>query len=97
MCDRLANRRSATWKRRHMMGKRLEGKAVVVTGAGSVGGQTPLGELGNGRAAAIAYAAEGARVVAVDLSRESAEATRALVEALSRLRSTATTRAPSAA
>ena len=60
------------------MGKRLEGKAIVVTGAGSVRGQDQAGGLGNGRAAAIAYAAEGARIVAVDINRESAEATRAL-------------------
>lgn len=62
------------------MGKRLEGKAIVVTGAGSVEGHGHAGSLSNGRAAAIAYASEGARIIAVDISRESAEATRALVE-----------------
>ena len=62
------------------MAKRLEGRAVVVTGAGSVRGHGQAGALGNGRAAALAYASEGARVVAVDLSRESAQATRDLIE-----------------
>ena len=47
------------------MGDRLEGKVCIVTGAGS----------GIGRASAIRFAEEGARVTAVDIDRESVEAT----------------------
>ena len=47
------------------MGDRLGGKVCVVTGAGS----------GIGRASAIRFAEEGARVTAVDIDRESVEAT----------------------
>ena len=43
--------------------ERLEGKVAVVTGAGS----------GNGRAIAVAFAAEGARVVVADVDRAGAE------------------------
>lgn len=44
------------------MAGRLEGKTAVVTGAG----QTPGETVGNGRAMAILFAREGARVVCVD-------------------------------
>lgn len=55
---------------------RLEGKVAIVTGAGSV-----AEGIGNGRAAAILFAREGARVLLVDRKRESAEDTlRAIVE-----------------
>jgi Dehydrogenases with different specificities (related to short-chain alcohol dehydrogenases) len=47
------------------MGDRLEGKACIVTGAGS----------GIGRASAIRFAEEGARVTAVDIDRDAVEAT----------------------
>jgi len=47
------------------MGDRLDGKVCIVTGAGS----------GIGRASAIRFAEEGARVTAVDIDRESVEAT----------------------
>lgn len=53
---------------------RVAGKAVIVTGAGSVGAG-----IGNGRAAAIVYAREGGRVMLVDLSREAAEATHRVI------------------
>jgi NAD(P)-dependent dehydrogenase (short-subunit alcohol dehydrogenase family) len=43
------------------MGKRLEGKVAIVTGAGCVGPGW-----GNGRASAVRFAQEGARVFAVD-------------------------------
>jgi len=56
------------------MGERLKGKVAIVTGAGAIGPG-----VGNGRASAIVYAREGARVMAVDLNRESAEETRRLI------------------
>lgn len=55
---------------------RLAGKVAVVVGAG----QAPGASLGNGRAAALLFAREGARVVALDADRESAEETAALIE-----------------
>lgn len=60
------------------MGKpRLEGKVAIVTGAGS---QIDEG-IGNGRAAAILFAREGARVLLVDRKASAAEATRAMIVA----------------
>ncbi len=50
---------------------RLDGKVAVVTGAGS----------GNGRAIAVAFAAEGARVVVADIDKQGAEDTVALLPA----------------
>jgi NAD(P)-dependent dehydrogenase (short-subunit alcohol dehydrogenase family) len=50
---------------------RLAGKVAVVVGAG----QTPGDTIGNGRATAILFAREGARVVAVDRDGASAEDT----------------------
>jgi NAD(P)-dependent dehydrogenase (short-subunit alcohol dehydrogenase family) len=58
------------------MGKRLEGKVAIVTGAGSAGEG-----IGNGRAAAILFAREGAKVLLVDRKRELADATRAMIAA----------------
>lgn len=55
---------------------RLEGRVALVFGAGSSGPG-----LGNGKAAAIAYAREGAAVVCIDLSEESATETTSLVTA----------------
>ena len=45
------------------MSRRFEGKVVIVSGAGSVGPGW-----GNGRAAAVMFAAEGAEVFGVDRS-----------------------------
>ena len=56
------------------MSGRVEGKVAIVTGAGSVGPG-----IGNGRAAAIVYAREGARVMLVDLDMESARSTEAMI------------------
>ncbi|WP_213232257.1 SDR family NAD(P)-dependent oxidoreductase [Caballeronia sp. NK8] len=56
---------------------RLEGKVAVVIGAG----QAPGEGIGNGRAAAVRFAREGARVVAVDRSIESAEETAEMIRA----------------
>lgn len=55
--------------------KRLDGKVAVVFGAG----QSPGEGLGNGRAAAIRFAREGARVLAVNRSIESAEETAEMI------------------
>ena len=55
---------------------RLRGKVAVVSGAGTFGG----GGIGNGAAAAILFARNGAKVVLVDAVQEWAEATKALVE-----------------
>ena len=57
------------------MGNRVDGKVAIVTGAGSDGSG-----MGNGRAAAMVYAREGARVMLVDRIAASAEATRELIE-----------------
>ena len=53
------------------MSGRLAGKVAIVMGAG----QTPGDTIGNGRATALLFAREGARVVAVDRRLESAEET----------------------
>ncbi|AQV99210.1 SDR family NAD(P)-dependent oxidoreductase (plasmid) [Cupriavidus necator] len=57
--------------------KRLQGKVAVVIGAG----QSPGEGVGNGRAAAIRFAREGARVLAVDRRLESAEETAEIIRA----------------
>ncbi|HEY8152683.1 MAG TPA: SDR family oxidoreductase [Myxococcota bacterium] len=56
---------------------RLKDKVAVVVGAG----QTPGETIGNGRATALLFAREGARVVLVDRDFESASETQRLVEA----------------
>ncbi|MGK9166672.1 SDR family oxidoreductase [Inquilinus limosus] len=55
---------------------RLEGKVAIVTGAGSVGPGW-----GNGKAAAVLFAREGAKVIAVDRNTEAAEETRVIIAA----------------
>lgn len=59
------------------MASRLEGKAGIVVGAG----QTPGETIGNGRAAAILFAREGARVLLVDRRLASAQATAGMIRA----------------
>lgn len=59
------------------MSGRLAGKAAVVVGAG----QTPGETVGNGRAMALLFAREGARVLCVDRIGDRAEETAALVVA----------------
>ena len=54
-----------------VMGIRLEGKVAIVTGAGQTRGET----IGNGRATAILFAREGARVMLLDRNLSSAEET----------------------
>ncbi len=53
------------------MSGRLQGRIAIITGAGCVGSGW-----GNGRAAAVRFAEEGARIFAVDLNPESLEETR---------------------
>jgi NAD(P)-dependent dehydrogenase (short-subunit alcohol dehydrogenase family) len=56
------------------MGGRLRDKVAIVTGAGSVGPGW-----GNGKATAVLFAREGARVFATDINRAAAEETRAII------------------
>ncbi|MHB2168762.1 SDR family NAD(P)-dependent oxidoreductase [Alsobacter sp. R-9] len=53
---------------------RLEGRVAFVTGAGSIGPGW-----GNGKAAAVLFAREGAKVVCCDINADAAEETAALV------------------
>ena len=55
---------------------RLAGKVAIVVGAGQTAGET----IGNGRATAIRFAEEGARLLLVDRDVESLEATAAMVQ-----------------
>ena len=57
------------------MSGRLAGKVAIVVGAG----QTPGDTIGNGRATALLFAREGARVLAVDRRLDSAEETVGLI------------------
>ena len=52
--------------------KRLDDKAAIVVGAG----QTPGETIGNGRATAVLFAREGAKVLLVDRKIERAQETR---------------------
>ncbi len=56
------------------MARRLDGKVALVFGAGSAGEGW-----GNGKATAVLYAREGARIAAVDVDPAAAEATVALI------------------
>jgi NAD(P)-dependent dehydrogenase (short-subunit alcohol dehydrogenase family) len=58
-----------------VMGDRVKGKSAIVFG----GGQTPGETVGNGRATAILLAREGARVLVVDRSLESAAETVSMI------------------
>lgn len=55
---------------------RMKGRTAIVTGAGSMGEG-----FGTGKAIAVLLASEGARVALVDLDRDRAEETRALIAA----------------
>src|SRR5262249_22270640 len=57
-----------------MAGRRLEGKVAIVTGAGS-----RAEGIGNGRAAAILFAREGAKVLLVDQHADAAQATHGMI------------------
>ena len=58
------------------MGDRLKDKVAIVVGAGQSPGET----VGNGRATAILFAREGARVMLADNRLESAQETQAIIE-----------------
>ena len=58
------------------MDKRLEGKVVLVTGAG----QTPGDTIGNGRAISILFARAGAKVMLVDYRLDSARETQSMID-----------------
>ena len=57
------------------MADRVKGKVAIVTGAGSVGTGW-----GNGKAAAVLYAREGASVFAVDFNLKAVEETKAIID-----------------
>lgn len=56
---------------------RLDDKVAIVVGAGQTAGST----IGNGRATALLFAREGARVLVVDRDEASAQETRHMIEA----------------
>lgn len=56
------------------MGNRLQGRTAIVTGAGSCGPGW-----GNGKAAAVLYAREGARIFAVDIDIDAARETSSII------------------
>ena len=58
------------------MGDRVRGKAIIVTGAGSIGPG-----VGNGKAASILYAREGGRVLLVDRDLAAAQETARTIQA----------------
>jgi len=57
------------------MGERLKNKVAIVTGAGSVGPGW-----GNGKATAVLFAREGAKVYAVDINLNAAQETKEIIE-----------------
>lgn len=58
---------------------RLKDKIAIVVGAGQAPGTTSA--IGNGRATAVLFAREGAKILAVDRSLEAAEETAAIIRA----------------
>src|SRR5207249_1181713 len=59
---------------RKRMAGRLKGKAALVMGAGSIGSGW-----GNGKAAAVLFAREGARVICADINSIAAEETAEII------------------
>jgi NAD(P)-dependent dehydrogenase (short-subunit alcohol dehydrogenase family) len=62
-------------------GLRLEGRRVLVVGAGTQASDDPDAPIGNGRAIAVRAAREGAEVVCADRDRAAAEETAAMITA----------------
>ena len=60
--------------------RRLAGKVAIVSGAGSRPAETEARIVGNGKATAITFAREGARVVLVDQRRDWATETQRVIE-----------------
>ena len=60
---------------------RLDGRSILVVGAGTRRSDDPGAPFGNGRAIAVAAAREGAAGACADIDEEAAEETAALVEA----------------
>ena len=58
------------------MGNRLEDKTAIVVGAGQTAGEN----IGNGRAMAVLFAREGAKVMLVDRNQDSALETKAMID-----------------
>jgi NAD(P)-dependent dehydrogenase (short-subunit alcohol dehydrogenase family) len=58
---------------------RLDGRKVLVVGAGTRPTRDPDAPIGNGRAISVAAAREGAAIACADVDRDAAEATAALV------------------
>src|SRR5207245_10890999 len=63
-------------RQRGVRAVRLDRKVAIVVGAG----QTPGETIGNGRATAVLFAREGAKVLLVDRDLESARETQAMVK-----------------
>jgi len=57
------------------MGERLKNKVAIITGAGSI-----LAGTGNGKATALVFAREGAKIMATDYNLEAAEETKRIIE-----------------
>jgi len=57
------------------MGDRLKGKIAIITGAGSIGPGW-----GNGKATAVLFAREGAKIFSVDINLAAAEETKSIIE-----------------
>jgi NAD(P)-dependent dehydrogenase (short-subunit alcohol dehydrogenase family) len=62
-----------------MSGKRMEGRRILIVGAGQEEYDLEDPPIGNGRAMSVLFGREGAAVAVADLNRDSAEATAELV------------------
>ena len=62
------------------MNDRLKGKVAIVTGAGSMPGPADMEPIGNGKATAIVFAREGAKVLLVDKDLPAAEDTKKIID-----------------
>jgi len=74
--ERKAKRLKRSWPETPKSKKRLCGKVCIVVGAGQTPGQT----VGNGRAVALLFAREGARLMLADRSEEAVKDTRQQVK-----------------